>query len=303
MTSPWLTFGARRGAPEPTPPTSSPLGLILWAARLQTGPIVVSILLGMGWVLCQALWPLLLGAAVQSATEGFRPELFPPLLALAGLAVAQSLFGTFNYRSSYSNYLRTTASLARLVGRRITATGRAATRERSSGELVVTSTSDAVRVGRVFDVIPRLVGAVVAWLLVTALLFTSATALGLIALIGVPVSCAVLALLVRPLERTQAEQRGKLGMLSAIGGDAAAGLRILRGIGGEDEFVARYRSQSQTVRWAGVRIAGVQSWLFGAQVLLPSITIALVVGTGARLVLGGDWTAGSSSRPTATPPS
>jgi ABC-type multidrug transport system fused ATPase/permease subunit len=72
-----------------------------------------------------------------------------------------------------------------------------------------------------------------------------------------------------------------------------AGLRVLRGIGGEESFSRRYRRESQSVRRAGVRVARIQSVLDAAQVLLPGIFIVIVVGLGAHLALRGELSAGT----------
>ena len=70
------------------------------------------------------------------------------------------------------------------------------------------------------------------------------------------------------------------------------GLRVLRGIGGEQVFLARYRSRSEQVRRAGVRVALPQSTLDSAQVLLPGIFVVIVTWLGARLAVEGSINAG-----------
>ena len=58
-----------------------------------------------------------------------------------------------------------------------------------------------------------------------------------------------------------------------LGADTVAGLRVLRGIGGEQTFLRRYAAQSQRVRQPGVGVAGIQAALDAAQVLLPGIFV------------------------------
>src|SRR5699024_7492681 len=65
-----------------------------------------------------------------------------------------------------------------------------------------------------------------------------------------------------------------------------------RGIGGEDAFAERYRAQSQRVRGAGVRVAGLSSVVEALQILLPGLFVACVVWLGARLALTGEITPG-----------
>ncbi len=66
-----------------------------------------------------------------------------------------------------------------------------------------------------------------------------------------------------------------------------AGLRILRGVGGEDVFLNNYRRQSNLVRLAGNRIASPQAGLESGQVLLPAILTAIVTYLGAQDVMHG----------------
>jgi ABC-type multidrug transport system fused ATPase/permease subunit len=70
------------------------------------------------------------------------------------------------------------------------------------------------------------------------------------------------------------------------------GLRVLRGLGGEEEFASRYFGASQQVRRATVRTALVQSILDSFQVLFPGAILVSVTYLGARLVVEGRISAG-----------
>ena len=72
-----------------------------------------------------------------------------------------------------------------------------------------------------------------------------------------------------PLQRRSAAQRELMGELSNPATDIVGGLRVLRGIGGEQVFHDRYRRESQAARRAGVAVARLQSVLDALQVLLP----------------------------------
>src|SRR5262249_35048311 len=123
-------------------------------------------------------------------------------------------------------------------------------------------------------------------------LLWSSVFLGLVVLLGVPLLTLVVAPLLRPLKRRQSEQRAQVGELTTLGADTVAGLRVLRGIGGEEVFLDRFRVVSQRVRQAGVRVASVQALLDAAQVLLPGIFLVTVTWLGARLAVEGDLTVG-----------
>ena len=160
-----------------------------------------------------------------------------------------------------------------------------------------------MRAGGAFDITARLAGAVVSYVVVAFILLSSSVVLGLVVLVGVPLLVLLLGTVIKPLQARQREQREEVGKLTALGADTAAGLRVLRGIGGEQAFFDRYRHRSQEVRLAGVRVALPQSTLDAAQVLMPGLFVVLVTWLGARFASRGRSARASSSRSTATRPS
>jgi ABC-type bacteriocin/lantibiotic exporter with double-glycine peptidase domain len=107
-----------------------------------------------------------------------------------------------------------------------------------------------------------------------------------------PVLVLLLTLFIRPLQRRQASWRGEQGALADLASDTVVGLRVLRGIGGEEQFTARYSARSDELKEKGIAVARLASWLDGLQVLLPGVFVAVVVWFGARLVLAGEITPG-----------
>ena len=83
-----------------------------------------------------------------------------------------------------------------------------------------------------------------------------------------------------------------MGDLSNTANDIVGGLRVLRGIGGEQVFHDRYRRESQTTRRAGVEVAKLQSVLDALQVFLPGVFVVVVVWIGARYAVSGRITPG-----------
>jgi len=130
-------------------------------------------------------------------------------------------------------------------------------------------------------------GAVVSLIIVAAILLTTSRQLGLVLVIGIPIAVLLVLPAMRPLERRQRAERRQRGAASAVAADTVAGLRVLRGLGGEADFLARYRDASQAVRRATVRTALVQSILDGLQVLLPGAILVTITFLGAHLVENG----------------
>ncbi|MDO8146972.1 ABC transporter ATP-binding protein [Isoptericola sp. b515] len=280
--------------PDPgSPPLSSPARLLGWQAWRQRSVIVRAVSAGSVSLLAAAAAPLLLGRAVDSGlAAGFGTELllWCGLMLVSGAAIVVA--GVLSHTFDVENWLRASFSFTTLVGEKATRAGHAVTQKLPTGEVVAAVANDALRAGDMFAMSGRFVGGVLAYVAAAGYLVSQDVVLGLVVALGIPLVAAALALLVRPLQRRQQDHRESVGRLTALGADTVSGLRILRGIGGEDVFSARYARQSQEVRRRGVRVAGVQSVLDGLQVLLPGLLGALVLWLGARAVVRGDLSAG-----------
>ncbi|PHP53483.1 ABC transporter transmembrane domain-containing protein [Actinomyces ruminis] len=138
----------------------------------------------------------------------------------------------------------------------------------------------------------NVIGALVSVVAVGVLMLRTSAALGLLVLIGLPIVLALVGAFIRPLNRRLSVQREEQGRLSTIATDAVAGLRVLRGIGGEDVYAARYADASHRVRDAGIRVASTQALLATVKAGAPMVFTAVVVGAGARAALTGAITPG-----------
>jgi ABC-type multidrug transport system fused ATPase/permease subunit len=275
------------------PDTRSPLRLLLWVGSHQKGTIAIAVMFGIVWMVSQALMPYAIGQAIQQGiVDGSNEALVRFCLLLAGLGVLQAVTGVFRHRYAVQNWLQASFRLAQVVGFHAAGTGSAVREELSTGEVVATVSNDALRAGGAFDILARLAGGIVSYVVVAVILIAASPKLGLLVLLGVPLLTLSLTVVINPLQRRQRAQREEVGRLTALGADTAAGLRVLRGVGGEQVFFDRYQRQSESVRVAGVRVAGPQSTLDAAQVLLPGLFVVLVTWAGAHLAASGDITAG-----------
>jgi len=276
-----------------TPPLTTPRAYLWWQARRQKAILFASLAFGIVSNVGGALMPWALGRVVDSGLDsGLSRELFTGCALLAAIGMAQVLANVWGHRYDVENWLRATFNSMQLVGYHATRTGDSVTAELPTGEVVATVASDTFRVGEVFAVAARFVGGIVAYGVVAVLMMSMSVPLGLLVLLGLPLVVGVLALLVKPLQKRQAEQREAQGRLTTLGADTVSGLRILRGIGGEEIFAGRYATQSQKVRAAGVRVAQTQSLLDATQTLLPGLFLTILVWAGARMAIAGDITPG-----------
>ena len=129
-------------------------------------------------------------------------------------------------------------------------------------------------------------------MIVAVILLQTSVTLGVVVLVGVPVLTLLVGPLLKPLQVRSAHQRELTGSLSNTANDIVAGLRVLRGIGGERVFHDRYTRESQSTRRAGVEVARLQSVLDALQVFLPGVFVVLVVWLGARYAVEGQISPG-----------
>jgi ABC-type multidrug transport system fused ATPase/permease subunit len=276
------------------PDTRSPARYLWWVAKGQKSTLLAGAVSGVLWMGGQALVPAMLGAAINSGVADKNTKALAGwCLALLGVGIVQAVAGVFRHRAAVSNWLIATLRTQQLIAHKTARLGVSLQRQVSVGDVVTVTAADVFRIGGAFDVSARAAGAVVSFFLVAVILLRSSVFLGLIVLLGVPLLTLVIAPLVRPLQRRQFEQRRLTGELARLGSDTVAGLRVLRGIGGEDTFLRRYRTVSQRVRFAGVRVARVQATLDAAQVLLPGIFVVIVTWLGARLAVEGELSIGA----------
>jgi ABC-type multidrug transport system fused ATPase/permease subunit len=280
--------------PDPgVPDLRSPLRFLQWVARGQRRALLGGVFFGVIWMVSQALFPAAVGQAIDlGIIAGDMRELLIWGGVLVALGVVGALSGTMRHRFAVENWLRASFRCVQLIGYKAADTGEALPRRMPTGEVVATVASDSMRLGGLYDVSARFAGAIVSYVVVAVILLSKSRSLGLVVLIGVPFLVSTLSLILRPLQRRQAEQREQSGKLTTLGADTVAGLRVLRGIGGEQQFLRRYQEQSQKVRAAGVQVAGVQAGLDAAQVLLPGVFVVLVTWLGAQFALEGTITPG-----------
>lgn len=279
--------------PAGKPDLRSPSRYLLWLAGAQRGTLLLGILYGTIWTVCQALTPFILGKAIDL---GILPGNFSQLSLwvglLVGLTIIQSISATLRHRAAVSNWMQAAFRSSQVVGHKVTRSGDALPQKFSTGEVVSTSASDAMRIGEIFDVIARLAGSVIGYLLVSFLVFQTSWQLGLVVLIGVPLCGAGMLFVIRPLQRRQKDQREASGQMTALGADTVAGLRVLRGIGGEHIFVERYRERSQATQLAGNKVAYSLADLDAAQVFVVGVFSVAFTWIGALQAVSGQIEAG-----------
>ncbi|MFD8568928.1 ABC transporter transmembrane domain-containing protein [Streptomyces sp. NPDC059639] len=265
---------------------------LLWLGRNQIGGQLKSLAWGLLHFSSVAGLPYGVGYAVQAVVDrsGTRLAAAGGLIVLLGIAIA--LGDTMLHRTAVTNWIGAAARVQQLLARKTAALGAALTRRVAAGEVVAVSTGDVEKIGWFVEALSRFAAAALTVVLVCVGLVVYQPALGIVVAIGMPVlALAVLPLLPRATRRAD-HQREKAGRATELASDTVAGLRVLRGIGGEELFLDRYRRASQEVRRAAVRSARMWSLISAIQVLLPGLLLVVVVWYGVHLAREGRITVG-----------
>jgi len=271
-----------------TPDHRSAARYLWWIVRLQKRTVIFGVVMGTVWMVAQALMPYAIGQAIGAGVADRDTKALAIWAGvLLGLGVVQAVAGIMRHRCAVFNWLSAAYRTVQLTVRQAGRLGATLPKRLATGEVVSIGTSDISHIGNAIDVTARGFGAVVAIITVVVILLNASVPLGLVVVIGVPLLMAIVGLLIRPLHARQQAYREHSGKLTTRAADIVTGLRVLRGIGGESTFAGRYRTESQRVRAAGVRVASVESLLEATQILLPGIFVAVVTWLGARFAVAG----------------
>ena len=280
-------------APLPHPPSLGAGALLRWLLRRAAVPVTLATLAACTSNIIQAIVPAFLGQALDAGIEnGLNGRAWGIGALLLVLFVVYAVGDTMLSYFGVTAWMRTAFDVDRLVGRQISATGKDLSRQVSTGEVATIIASDADYLGKLIEYLPALLGAAASFLVVAVLMLRTSVSLGLIVILGMPLVAAIVTLVIHPLQKRQAVQREAQSAVTTITTDTVAGLRILRGIGGEDVFARRYRDASQELRRRGVEVASSQATLMTLQVLLPGLFAAIVVWVAARMAVAGSLTPG-----------
>ncbi|GAA2748081.1 ABC transporter ATP-binding protein [Kitasatospora cinereorecta] len=269
------------------PDLSSPLGFLRWLQRRQRRGQLLATLWGVLEMGCLAALPLAIGRGVQAVVDHDGGALRQAGVLVALLSAGQSAATVLLHRRAVWNWIRAVSTVRQLVARQASHLGAGLSHRIATGEIVAVSSGDVEKIGWYVELVARVRAAVLVWLGVSAVVLVRRPLLGLVVLLGVPVLAAAVWPLLGPFERRYSAQRALGGKATALAADTVAGLRVLRGIGGEELFLQRYRAASQQVRGAAVRTARTWALMQAQEVLLPGLFVVGVTWYGAELAADG----------------
>ena len=216
----------------------------------------------------------------------------PWILLLAVVTLVGAASGIAFHTVIVREWLIALYGTTKLVTRKALQLGHVLTRRTPTGEVLSVSGSDGDQFGALMEVTTRAISQLAAYLVVAGIVLTTSVRMGLLVLLSAPLLVLLGAPLLRPMQRWQGVERGRNSELTSMATDIVGGLRILRGIGGEQTFGGNYATQSQRVRESGVA-AG--RWLAAVEsvgVLLSGSFVVALMWLGTREVAQGQLTVG-----------
>ncbi|ANZ40553.1 hypothetical protein BBK82_35675 [Lentzea guizhouensis] len=263
-----------------------------WLMRKQAGLVWLGIFSACVWMASLGLAPFALGRGVDAIADGHMDGVLWWAGVIVGLGLLTTAGSLLLHRCETIGKLEANFLVIRLVARHATRLGARLSDQTATGEVAAVGTADVSRIGSLPGAMARSAGSAVTILVVALVLLSTSVPLGLLVLVGAPALLIATGPLLSPLHRRVGQYRDLQGDLTVRANDIVAGLRVLRGIGGEEVFGRRYRSDSQRLRQAGVQVARLESVLPAAQVVLPGILVVAVVWIGGRLAVSGAITGG-----------
>ena len=275
------------------PDTRGPVRLLWWVLRQQPDLILAACLCSLLWMLPAALTPWVLGRALdEGILAGDQERLVLWLLVLLVVTLVGGASGAFYHTVVVRSWLVASYGQTFLVTHQGVRLGHVLPRRAATGEVLSVNGSDGEQLGHFVEIVSRLVGNVVAYALVAVIVLQVSVPLGLVVLLVAPLLVVVSSVLLRPLAAAQTRERSRDSELTSMATDIVAGLRILRGIGGERTFGDNYARQSQRVRQAGVRAGAWGAFVEAVGVLLSGLFVVALMVMGVDRVRAGDLQVG-----------
>ncbi|WP_132994162.1 ABC transporter transmembrane domain-containing protein [Gordonia zhaorongruii] len=279
---------AERGEPVRVDASTTPRALVfrtVWGANRYTLP---GMILMIGHFVGEAMVPFVMGRAIDLAiVPQDRSALIFWLAILAADFLLLSVTWRFGERMvAYAVQVIEHQFRMRVTDRMLEPVAVDGP-SRLPGTALSIATSDVSRLSRAVLLAVLPVGEMFAVLVAGVVLLWISWPLGLTVLIGAPVMFWILDRAGAPLRRRTERQQENIGQAAGTAADLVSGLRVLKGIGAENEAGRRYRGASGRARdsaIAAMRTEGV--YVAVLQTVSSLFVVVIGVAAGASAVSG-----------------
>ncbi len=275
------------------PDTRSPTRFLGWLLRQQRVTVVLLTAVTVLQWLPGAVGPYVVGRIIDEGITARDLGVVGRLsLVLLGLIVVGAAAGVLSHTLIVRAWLVGMFGSIKLVTRKVVQLGHVLPQRTPTGEVLSVASGDSDQFGALNETLANLAGAVVAYLVIAGLVLSTSWQLGLVVLVAAPLIVIFALPLLRPLQRRQEDERSRSSDLTSLATDIVSGLRILRGIGGEQTFARNYATQSQLTRAAGLSAGRWQAVVDAVSVLFSGLFLVALTWLGARQVVSGQLSVG-----------
>ena len=270
------------------PDTRSPRTFLRWMVRQQGALFWTGLLVAIVWMVPQTLGPWMVGRAIDTGIiAGDASATLRWVLILGAVTAIGAMSGVVYHTIIVREWLIALYGTTKLVTRKALQLGHVLTRRTPTGEVLSVSGSDGDQFGALMEVTTRAISQFVAYLVVAGIVLSTSVRMGVLVLLAAPLLVVLGTPLLRPMQRWQGIERSRNSELTSMATDIVAGLRILRGIGGEDTFGGNYADQSQRVRHSGVLAGKWYGAVEAVGVLISGGFVVVLMWLGTREVAEG----------------
>lgn len=276
-----------------TPDVRSAPRFMVWLMWRSRGLVALTTLLAICWYVPNGLTPYFLGRTIDAGVASGNIWTTLGWAAVLGVNITfASIAGTVMHTTGVAQWLAVFNRSTMLVNRKSMELGHHLPRRTPTGEVLSVAMGDSDIFGAVTEVTNRAIASVLAIIVVAIVVLQESPRLGLIVLIATPLMVVASWPLLGPLSRARTQMRSRSSRLTGMATDIVAGLRILRGIGGERTFGDNYARQSQQVRKSGDTAAPWQAGVDAMATLMSGGLMVIITWLGTRDVLAGNLTPG-----------
>lgn len=277
-------FPARIRAYEPdatiNPDTRTPSRFLIWLIWQQKGILALSVVVA-AWQVLNSLMPWLLGKAIQEGVVAHNPAATWRWAAWLFLVVVLGVVaGILGHTVSVSGWLVAMYKATALTVRKALQLGHILPRRTPTGEVLSVASSDSDTFGACAINVPMAFGALCSIATTVIIVVQINWRLGLVVLVAAPIMVFGTSPLLRPLGEARTVERSRSSTLTGQATDIVAGLRILRGIGGEKTFGDNYAAQSQRVKRSSIVASAWAVGVDASAILLSGLLLVLLTYLG-----------------------
>ena len=237
------------------------------------------------------LW--ILGRIIDEGIVAGNGRGFISWMALMLVAIlVQPLFWSAGFRRFVGAEAASQRTLLRRLTDHLNTAGTGVRGRVSAGELVNLAGDDTRRAAGAISEIGLFFNSLATFAVGSILVWSIHPLLGAVLVAGSLATSAATGPILRRLQRRRTDYRAKVGDLTAQAADIVGGLRVLRGIGGDLLFAARYRERSAALQRTGFLVANSTSWIHALQYSMPILFVAAITWTGSLLAANGAITIG-----------